>query len=190
MMRHLQDESEGRQAAEDLAQLLKRAEGGDLSVLPRLREALEANPALWQGYGDLAAQAEASLVRLAVGTNLLLGESLMRKLAALKEELGGNTGSPLEVLLIQRVTATWLQVAYYDGLAAQAQGSGEARLKMTQRQQDAAHRRHLSAIKTLATVRKLLTPALSPVEVASRLGRGRPALRICEAVTEGVAVEN
>jgi len=35
----------------------------------------------------------------------------------------------------------------------------------------AAHRRHLSAIKALATVRKLVTSPISPVEIASRLDR-------------------
>jgi hypothetical protein len=34
-----------------------------------------------------------------------------------------------------------------------------------QRQQDAAHRRHLAGIKQLAVVRKLLRPAPSPLEL-------------------------
>jgi hypothetical protein len=47
---------------------------------------------------------------------------------------------------------------------------------MLQRQQDAAHRRHLTAVKTLATVRKLLKPAISPVDLALRpIAESRPA---------------
>ena len=57
---------------DELARLLKRAEQGDRSVLPKLREALNADANLWQHYGDLAAQAEAALILLAAGKNLLL----------------------------------------------------------------------------------------------------------------------
>src|SRR5262249_38613954 len=130
-----------RQAQDELARLLKRAEQGDRSVLPELREALNANANLWQHYGDLAAQAEASLIVLAAGKNLLLAESLQHKLRALKDELCGEAPSPLERLLVERATATWLQVSYFDGLAAQSAGAAEARLKLIIKAQDAAHRR-------------------------------------------------
>jgi hypothetical protein len=159
-----------------LAGLLKRAEQGDHSVLPELREALDAKAEVWQRYGDLAAQAEASLILLAAGKNLLLAESLQRKLKALKDELGGESSSPLERLLVERTTATWLQVSYFDGLAAQSAAATEARLKLILKAQDAAHRRHLTAVKTLATVRKLLKPAISPVDLALRpIAESRPA---------------
>ena len=38
---------------EELARLLQRAEQGDLSALPALREVLDANAPLWREYGDL-----------------------------------------------------------------------------------------------------------------------------------------
>ena len=169
-------EADQRAGQADLAQLLKRAEAGDLSVLPQLQRALDGNPALWRGYGDLAAHAEASLAMLAAGPNLLLAESLKRKLAALKAELGGESPPPLERLLVERITATWLQVNYHDTLVAQAAGAGEARLKVLRQQQDAAHRRHLAGIKQLALVRKLLRPAPSPLELLrAPVGETSPA---------------
>jgi hypothetical protein len=152
-------------AQDELARLLKRAEQGDRSVLPDLHKALDANAEIWQRYGDLAAQAEASLILLAAGPNLLLAESLQRKLRALKDELGGESPSPLDRLLVERVVMTWLQVNYFDGLLAQAKGASEAQAKLLQRMQDAAHRRHLAAVKTLATVRKLLKPTPSTLEL-------------------------
>ena len=121
----------------------------------------------------------------------MLGESLQRKLAAMKKELGGESPSPLERLLIERVTATWAQVSYYDALVAQAKGPSEARAKMLQRQQEAAHRRHLAALKTLATVQKLLKPVPSPVEVATRLDRtGVPSRRHREGIAGAVPASN
>jgi hypothetical protein len=160
-----QAEAGPRQEEDDLARLVGRAERGDLAVLPALREALAANPNLWQTYGDLALQAEGALVRVAAGSNLLLAESLLFKLRALKAELGSESATPLERLLIARVALSWLQANYHDILVAQAAGAGEARLRALQRLQDAAHRRHLAAIKQLALVRRLLRPAPSPLEL-------------------------
>ena len=169
-------EADQRAGQADLAQLLKRAEAGDRSVLPQLQRALDGNAALWRGYGDLAAHAEASLAMLAAGPNLLLAESLKRKLAELKAELGGESPSPLEKLLAERISTSWLQVTYFDGLVAQAGGAGEARLRALQRQQDAAHRRHLAGIKQLAVVRRLLRPAPSPLELLrAPVGETSPA---------------
>ena len=169
-------EADQRPGQADLAQLLKRAEAGDRSVLPQLQRALDGNPDLWRGYGDLAAHAEASLALLAAGPNLLLAESLLCKLRALKAELGGESPSPLEKLLAERISTSWLQAAYFDGLLAQAGGAGEARLKVLRQQQDAAHRRHLAGIKQLALIRKLLRPAPSPLELLrAPVGETSPA---------------
>jgi hypothetical protein len=183
-------ETDLQRVQDELARLLKRAEQGDRSVLPELRKALAADANLWQQYGDLAAQAEASLILLAAGNNLLLAESLQRKLKALKDELGGESPSPLERLLVERATATWLQVNYFDGLLAQAKGANEAQARMLQRHQDAAHRRHLTALKTLATVRKLLKPAPSTLELlgypagkgAGGVGKPRPRRELAAAM--------
>jgi hypothetical protein len=189
--RRPQTEADNHHGQEELARLLKRAEQGDRGVLPELRQALDGDANLWRYYGDLALHAEASLIRLAAGTNLLLAESLQRKLHAMKNELATESASPLERLLVERVTATWLQAAYCDAVAAQAGPSSEARSKMIQWQQDGAHRRHLTALKTLATVRKLLRPAPSPVEIASRLDRSGQAVR-CDrmAIAGTVPVKN
>lgn len=173
-------EADRERHTEGLTILLKRAEQGDLAVLPELRAVLDADARLWQLYGDLALQAEASLIKLAAGSNLLLAEALLRKLHAMKAELSGETPSPLVKLLAERASACWLQVSYYDALLAQSSGASEARLKMLQRERDAAHRRQLSAVKTLGTVKKLLVPPLSPVQVATRLGRDKAPLRLHE----------
>src|SRR3954453_57936 len=97
-----------RTGQEELAQLLARAEQGDRSVLPELRQALDADATIWRMYGDLALQAEGSLIQLAAGKNVLMAECLLRQLSAMKDELAGDSPSPLERLLIARITATWL----------------------------------------------------------------------------------
>jgi hypothetical protein len=133
-----------------------------------VREALEADPSLWQEYGDLAAQAQEAWVQLLAGADYMLAESVRLKLGALREELGAEGASPLEKLLIERVVACCLQVHYADAFYAQAKGPGSTtsvRQELMKRQ-ESSHTRYLAAIKQLALVRNLLKPALSPLQLA------------------------
>ena len=151
-----------------LAELVQRAQQGDVTALPLLREALEADPSLWQAYGDLAAQAQEAWLQLLAGTDYLLAESVRLKLAALRQELGAEGASPLEKLLVERIVACWLQTHYADALYAQAKGpqsTASVRQELMKRQ-ESSQRRYLAAIKQLALVRKLLRPALSPLQLA------------------------
>jgi hypothetical protein len=153
---------------ERLAELVQRAQQGDMTVLPLLREALEADPSLWQEYGDLAAQAQEAWLQLLSGTDYLLAESVRLKLGALRQELGAEGASPLEKLLVERIVACWLQTHYADALYAQAKGpqsTTSVRQELMKRQ-ESSQRRYLAAIKQLALVRKLLKPALSPLQLA------------------------
>jgi hypothetical protein len=152
----------GRDHAEELRRVLERAEQGDHTVLPVLRKLLDANPQAWQSWGDLAMQAEVAWVTLAAGPNLVLKESLTRKLAALRAELAGSTPTPLVRLLVDRVVITWVQVHHADAISAQAK---ERNLSLTQldhlqKRQERAQRGHLAAIKALATVQRLLPPVV------------------------------
>ena len=161
-----------------LAELVQRAQQGDVTALPLLREALEADPSLWQEYGDLAAQAQEAWLQLLAGTDYLLAESVRLKLGALRQELSAEGASPLEKLLIERVVACWLQTCYSDSVYAQAKGPASTpsvRQELMKRQ-DSSQRRYLAAIKQLALVRKLLKPALSPLQLAlGTVGEGRAA---------------
>jgi hypothetical protein len=94
-------------------------------------------------------------------------------------------------LVSDTVASSWLQVNYYDALLVQFKQYSAAQIKLLQQQQDAAHRRYLAAIKTLATVRKLLTPSRSPVEIATKLAGERSGLRLRQVPVEaGVPFEN
>jgi hypothetical protein len=155
-----------------MQQLLKRAQEGDLTSLPQLRSFLDSNPELWQHVGDLAAHAELTMLTLVAGNDLLAKETIQRKLADLKAELGGPSPSPLEKLLIERLGICWLQVHYLDIKAVEAltQDKGETTLSVyAQKRLDSANRRYLQAIRALATIRKLLPKAPSPVEIAEHL---------------------
>ena len=154
---------------EQVNQVLRRAMDGDRAVLPELAKALDAHPAIWQTTGDLAAHAREAWVALIAGKDLLLRESLQRKLEQMKGELAGTDPSRLEMLLIERVVISWLQVGYADVAFAQTKPSSAAQHQALQRRQTSAQQRHLQAVKMLLTVRKLLAPSPGAGEAQPRL---------------------
>jgi hypothetical protein len=166
---------------EQLQRLVERAEQGDETVLGELRAALDVNPWVWERYGDLAQQSQGAWLQLVAGRNLLLLESARRKAEQLRAELAGPAPSPLERLLIERIVATWLQVHYSDASYAQLKGTNPAQHAAALQRQNSAQQRYLQAVKALATVRKLLRPGLSPVDLALRPVPERPAGRLAGA---------
>ncbi len=65
--------------------------------------------------------------------------------------------SLLERLLAERVVATWLQVQLFEGVYASSMFKSMtlSQADYHQRRIDKAHRRHLSAVKGLAQIRKI-----------------------------------
>jgi hypothetical protein len=170
------------QVLEQLHRLVQRAEQGDETVLGELRVALDANPWVWERYGDLGRQSQAAWLLLIAGRNLLLLESTQRKAAQLRAELAGPQPSPLERLLVERIVSSWLQTNYADSAYAQLpKGANPAQHTAALQRQNSAQQRYLQALKALATVRKLLRPGLSPVDLALRPVPERPAGRLAGA---------
>jgi len=141
---------------ERLAELVARAEIGDEAVLPRLREFLDLRPEIWESAGDVAQQARDAQIALYAGPNLLLRESVERKLAALRDDISVPDQSALEALIIERVMISWLQAATADAQLAQVDDVSKATTAMRQKRVDQSNRRFLAATRQLATVRKLL----------------------------------
>jgi hypothetical protein len=148
---------EAKKAAElaaaqtDVIQLVRRAERGDEAAMPVLRNALDSDGVLVEAAGNLASQ---------VGKNLLFKEATERKMARLRREVAGADPTPLEHLLADRVALCWLALHDAEIRFAQSRDLTIKQADFWQKRIDCAHRRYLSAIKTLATVRKLALPAL------------------------------
>ena len=92
------------------------------------------------------------------GGNLLVKEAMPVTLKLMRGELSGDDPSPLERLLVERVVATWFQLQYFEALHAQSLGKNSMSLALSdhfQKRIDRAQKRHLSAMKTLAQIRKM-----------------------------------
>ena len=147
--------------------LMERVQKRDAQALVALEKMLEIPAVVDLMGGDLARQAEYALIKQAAGDNVAFEQALKRKLKLLRDELAGPNPSPLERLLVERVVACWLQVQHADVLHAQAENLALEWGDYYQRRMDRAHRRYLSALKTLALVRKLAVPVLQ-VNIAKR----------------------
>ncbi|MGM0490291.1 MAG: hypothetical protein ACQESR_26490, partial [Planctomycetota bacterium] len=120
--------------------------------IPSIRKAVGA---------DLERKVEDSISKSMAGRdNLAFREGLKRKLAALRAELEGPNPTPTEKLLVDRGVACWLQVQDADVRYAQAGNASYQQANYHLKRQDRAHPRFLSAMKTLATVRKMGLPVL------------------------------
>jgi hypothetical protein len=101
----------------------------------------------------------------------LAAKELIRcQLEALREQIAGKNSSALERLLSERVVLTWLEVQLFEALYAQNMRTLTIpQAEHYQKRLDRAHRRHLSAIRALAQIRKLFKGgAITQINIADK----------------------
>src|SRR5215217_4516647 len=141
-----------------LKELVEKAAKGANESLPEIKKILKESPDLAWQLIDYAKYTEYHHTKMMVkeeGSGLK--EVLKAQLAAMREEIAGDNPSPLERLLAERIVITWLQIQLFEGLYANNMPKSMtfAQGNYKQKMIDQAHRRYLSAIRTLAQIRKL-----------------------------------
>jgi hypothetical protein len=157
-----------------LKALAARANSGDPEALVLLRDVLDRLPHIAAFIGDLAKYSETLWIELLAPQDLLLRESIRRRLAQLKRELAGEHPTAIERLLIDNIAACHLAEEHANVQVTVDAPSATAafRLKRT----ESAQKRLMSAIKTLALVRTSMSRGLVPLN-APRLFRPEPNQR-------------
>ncbi len=141
-----------------LQDLTKKAETGDKTAVPELRDMLQESPEIAWRFVDYAKVAEWHFIeRMTKDKDFASKEVLTRQLAAMREEIVGENPSPLERLLAERVVSTWLQVQLFEGFyaASMYKSMSISQGNYQQKRLDRAHRNHLLAIRALAQIRKM-----------------------------------
>jgi hypothetical protein len=148
---------------ERIAYLVERAASGDPASL-RTVQALLAEGKLGQALvdtvGSPAVWLRQRLISEASGENVFAQEAISRKIDAVQRELEGESPTPIERLLAERATLCWFMANWYESVFTNADGWPEHQAELQQRKIDRAHARFLSAVRTLAQVRKLAVPVL------------------------------
>lgn len=141
--------------------IFDRAKTGDADSMTALRELLDRTPEVRAGVvGMLEDLVECKVIGSIANDNAVFEEGVHRRLDDLRKELGGPSPNPIERLCVDRIALCWLQVHEADLRAARPEGRSIAQANFESKRQDRAHKRLLSAIKTLATIRKLALPTL------------------------------
>jgi hypothetical protein len=176
------DEKQRQEGLAELNALIKRAQAGDRSAIPRLREYLRINPQMWRGTGDLAIQSQRAWIDVIAGPDLHLRDCILRRVGELKRELSTESGTALESLLVERIISTYLQVYHAETKEAEFDETSLRWATFQLKRLDSAHRRHVSSIGALATLRNLMSrPAIQPAQkTIEDVNAGKP-----EATTNG-----
>ena len=156
-------------ATSDARQLYGLANAGNQNALRLLRKQYHDQPALAQLHGDLAGAALGSRLKRMLcdkvpGTALAISENMK----GIARQLCGDNPTPLERLLAERVVMCWLDVQDHElryTLLDNRRSPKE--YEWRSRMLDRAHRRYLTAIKTLAEVRRI-SVSLIQVNIAEK----------------------
>lgn len=171
----------------EIQDVTARAQAGDQAVLPRLRELLGEFPQMAEGFGNLATQAEGIWVRLVAGSDLYMQETLLSKIAALRQELTDGSPNPVLKLLVDRVIMSWMSVSYFAGMEGNALRVNETPklLAFRTKRRLQAERAHLAALAALVTMKKLYpTAAPPPVKEPPALSSPAGPLNLTNRISE------
>lgn len=137
----------------ELRDLIERAQQGDETALPELRELLDKTPELWRQVGDVAKHVEAAWVKLLAGNDLLTQECLQREAKRRRAELLGEDPTPIERHLIETIVASWLQVKHAEMLMGNSTGATDTQLTFFHKRLESAQKQHRMAIDQLVKIR-------------------------------------
>lgn len=115
--------------------------------------------------------------------NPVINEAFRRKIEQMREDLGVQSASALEKLLIERVVLCWFHLQEIEtGYATHMKGSvSMEKATYLQKSLDRAEARYQAAIKSLAVVRRLQLPAV-------KVNIEKNQINVAQIGTEGVSV--
>lgn len=161
---------------------VEAATRGDKEALARLRHALRDDPDAFieVGLGDLAATAVSTLAYRAAngsaGLDPLHMQAVEAKAQMLRDELRGPNPTAVEWMLADRAAVCW--VAVY-ALEMERGAASDRRADFVDRQLTRAHNRFLSALRSLAAVRRLdLAPMTTVAVQVNAQGAGAVAVAV------------
>ena len=144
-------------------ELVKRASKGDESSRQAIRALFadgDRGRDLLEGLGSSAEWLKRTIVRKAAGKNIAFQEAIAIKIESVRSELAGPDPTPMERLLAERAALCWWLVNWYENSVQDCDRMTIAQANYHQAKIGRAHSRFLSAVRTLAQVRKLALPTL------------------------------
>jgi hypothetical protein len=147
----------------DTDAVIKRAAKGDESCLPQVRALLddpERGKTWVEWAGSPAEWFCQSLTKQMAGKDVLVAEAARRKIDSVQADLEGPSPTPIEHLLAERASLCWFVVNWYEERFTSTTDMSITQADYFQRRIHRTHQRFLSAVETLARVRKMALPSL------------------------------
>lgn len=152
--------------SEELVRVLTRTnkEKPKQEDMRALRKALRDHPELWRQIGDLARSNQDRLIEM-IGPAKVMQESLRYGVEVMRQEMGYEESPALERLLIEQVLVCWLHFhrTHHTYINRTSESISITLADFWERKVNAAQRRYLRAVESLARVRKL--SARMPLQV-------------------------
>jgi hypothetical protein len=148
---------------QETREMIKRAAKGDRSCLPAIEALLadgDRGEFYRETYGSPDEWLRQSIICIAAGKNVVAQDAIRQKLDKVRSELEGPDPTPIERLLSERVSLCWALANWYENSFLSIEIMSILQDDFHQRKIARAHARFLSAVRTLAQVRKLAEPAL------------------------------
>ena len=148
----------------DVVDLIRRVDTAnpDQKTLAELEKALKEAPTLWRLAGDAAQLTQNMLIQDAGSSSALVRVSMAHGCQAIKEQLGYDGSPMLERLLIETVVLAWLRwsLTEYRYTNVVTESHTLSLGDYWERKLNAAQRRYLRALTTLARVRRMKLPPM------------------------------
>jgi hypothetical protein len=160
---------ECRETVADLRNLVTRAHDGDADALAKIDTVLEQVPDMARRFGNLNVMVEEGFIERTATNSPFRQKAVRVTLEGMRQDLAGPNPSPLEKLGAERVASCWLQLHYAELLYNQALPNFSLdQDDHYQRRLDRLHKRYLSAMRSLAQVRKLLKPKVAQINIGEK----------------------
>ncbi|MFO0957092.1 MAG: hypothetical protein U0800_06445 [Isosphaeraceae bacterium] len=147
----------------EMEEFLARSRKGDESCKAQARAILddpERGGLFTRYYGSSSEWLTDSIARKASRGDVLIREAVHKQLAEVRRDLEGPNPTAVEKMLADRAALCWFVAHWHENTAFQLDNQTIVQADFQQRRIDRAHRRFLSAVETLARVRKLAVPIL------------------------------
>jgi hypothetical protein len=155
-------------ALAELRELVDRAQAGDTSALPALRQLLDQHPEIWQHFGDLTVLVENAWLDLLSAEHPFLANALKGIALEMRTDLLGDHPTPLERLLVDQSVCCWLEVHHAEAEAERLPSGSVKPAGFRCRHLKAAQRRFQTAVRAMRDFRTLV-PSGSAQPPAPRL---------------------
>lgn len=163
-----QVEEKAELSRSEIVELARKAEAGDKEAFEKLRANRELTLECFEDLGLTSCLRKIIVQSVCSPTTLYTNYTRIKESDLIAKAVAGPTPTPLEKLLADQVSITWLSLRMREAVLEGATDVSFKQAEWMLRSVESATRRFESAVRTLAQVRRLQLPALLQVNVATQ----------------------